>query len=279
VAYANVSEIMNSQFRQRLHSMIPTGQGNKDELFGQLGIDVERDIHAVVAATAAGDPAANGLVLIRGIFDEGRIEALVRDHQGSVETYKGKRLLEMHVMNTGAGSQCVAFLEPGLAALGSAEMVKTAIDTHASHADVTKNADLMRLISELNGRGNTAWAVGSLDAVANNPNVPQQVRAQLPGVKWLAISAHVDNGVSGQVRAEAKDEKAAADLRAVVNGAIAAGHLMGGKDPNIEAFLNSLQLSGSGDDVDVNFVVPPEILNSLNGMGVKPHPSNAPTTH
>ena len=41
---------------------------------------------------------------------------------------------------------------------------------------------------------------------------------------------------------------------------------MGGKDPKIDAFLNSLQLSGSGKDIDLAFAVPPEMLDMINGV-------------
>jgi hypothetical protein len=54
LAYANVREIMNSEFRQRLRQVLPTGEG-KDELFNETGIDIERDIDSVLAAALPGD--------------------------------------------------------------------------------------------------------------------------------------------------------------------------------------------------------------------------------
>jgi hypothetical protein len=280
LAYANVHEIMNSEFRQKLRSVLPTGEG-KDELFNQTGIDVEHDISSVVAASAApgmGDSSDHGLFLIRGIFDEGRIETLIRQHDGTVEDYKGKRLLLPGHMGAAAPSApgpCLTFAETGLAVFGSEAAVKRAIDTRESHQDVTSNAELMKMVAQLEGGGNTVWAVGGLDAVTSHPNLPAQVKEQLPRIQWVAVSAHVDGGVAGQVRAQAKDDQGATDLRAVVNGAIAAGHLMGGKDPKIDAFLNSLQLSGSGKDIDLAFSVPPEMLDTINGVTGK-HLPEAP---
>ncbi len=254
LAYANVREIMNSEFRQKLRLVLPTGEG-KNELLNQTGIDVEHDISSVVAAAAGkGDPSDHGLFLIRGLFDEGRIETFVRQHEGAVEDYKGKRLLLPGHPGASASSApgpCLTFAEPGLAMIGTEATVKRAIDTRASHQDVTTNADLMKLVAQLDGAGNTVWAVGGLDAVTSNPNVPAHVKEQLPGIEWVAVSAHVNGGVTGQFRAQAKDDKSATDLRAVVNGAIAAGHMMGGKDPKLDLFLNGLQLSGSGKDVDL----------------------------
>jgi hypothetical protein len=124
----------------------------------------------------------------------------------------------------------------------------------------------MKFVAQLDNGYNTAWAVGGLDALAANPNVPAQVKAQLPAVKVIAASAHIDAGINGQVRAEAKDEKAAADLRAVVNGAIAAGRLVGAKDARFDTLLNSLQVSGSGVDVELAFSISPEMVNMVAGL-------------
>src|SRR5581483_4745342 len=148
---------------------------------------------------------------------------------------------------------------------GAAATVKRALAAHAAHEDVTANPELVKLIGQLDGAGNTAWAVGGIEALTSNPAVPQQVKAQLPGVDWVAISARVSTGVNGELRAEAKDDKAATDLRSVVNGAIAAGHLMSGQNPKLDAFLNSLQVTGTGKDLAVSFTVPPEMLEMATG--------------
>jgi hypothetical protein len=266
VAYANVQDIMNSQFRQKLRERMPgIGQG-KDEFFNQTGIDVERDIRSVLATSSGvGDPANTGLLLIRGSFDEGRIEALIREHGGAVTDYKGRRLMIMPVRNGQAPEDgaCLTFPESGLAMLGGVATVHHAIDTRDGGANVTSNEQMMKLIADLDGVGNTAWAVGGIDALAKNPKVPEQVREQLPGVEWVSVSARVDGGVSGELRAEAKDDKAAADLRAVVNGAVAAGHLMSGRNPKFDAFLNTLQVQGVGRTVELGFNVPSDMVDMI----------------
>src|SRR4051812_45536774 len=48
VAFANVNEIMNSEFRQKLRQALPTGQ-EKDRLLAEIGLDIEHDIDRVVA--------------------------------------------------------------------------------------------------------------------------------------------------------------------------------------------------------------------------------------
>jgi hypothetical protein len=62
VAYANVRDIMNSEFRRRLSNLLPSGAG-KHQLLAETGIDLEEDIDSVVAGfgssgDSAGPPGA-----------------------------------------------------------------------------------------------------------------------------------------------------------------------------------------------------------------------------
>ncbi len=73
--------------------------------------------------------------------------------------YKGKRLLTMAAPAPESGGTegaaarhpagTVAFLEPGVLALGEATAVQRAIDAGASGDDIRKNAELIALIEEM----------------------------------------------------------------------------------------------------------------------------------
>src|SRR6476469_1214250 len=79
LAYANVHEIMNSDFRQKLKTVLPTGE-EKDRLLAELGLDIEHDIDSVVAGVS-GEPAMNGaMVLVRGKFNTVQMEAMAVQH-------------------------------------------------------------------------------------------------------------------------------------------------------------------------------------------------------
>ena len=80
------------------------------------------------------------------------------------------------------------------------------------------------------------------------------------------MSVHVNGGLRGALRADARDEKAAEQLRDVVRGAVAAGRLMAGQNKQMDAMLNSLQISGSGKTVGLTFALPAEFLDVLNGI-------------
>jgi hypothetical protein len=294
VAYASVAEVMKSDVRKRIQQALPTGE-DKQRLLDETGIDLEHDIDSVVAGFTNGEPAQNGVVvLIRGRFDAAKIEGLVTAHGATMETYKGKRLMVAGTMpnhdavaNRGDASHfemlhstgALGFVEPGVLALGDSAAIKRAIDAHESGENVTKNADLMKLINDLKN-GSNAWVAGRFDAVSGHVGMPQVAKDQLSTVQYFAIGAHVDGGVQGTVRAEARDDKAAEDLRAIVNGALAAGRLFSGTQQNkaLETAINSMQMSGSGKTVAITFAVSPEMLDMLNGLAGLKNLGAAPKT-
>jgi hypothetical protein len=270
VAYADVRAIMNSEFRKKLRQVLPTGD-EQAKLKAEIGVDIEKDIDTVVAAMAGNEPEHGGVVLIRGRFTEQTIESAAARHGAKSESYKGKKLLLMADHDGGAihvggkpSTACLAFLERGLIALGDVASVKRAIDTGAGGESVLKNADLMKLVAEIRSTGN-AWAVGRMDSFANHP-LPGPVKDQLSAVQFMAASVKINGGVSGLLRAEARDDQSAEQLRDIVRGALAAGKLMSGKDARVDAMLSSFQLAGSGKTVSLSFTVPPEVFDILNGV-------------
>jgi hypothetical protein len=275
VAYANVHDVMNSDFRKRLHQAIPTGE-EKDKLQQELGLDIEHDIDSVVAGytgsmTTGNGASKEGIVLVRGRFNAAKIEAEVTQHGGAAQQYGNKKMFVMsedHPNGQGAdasGQAAVAILEPTLLALGNLNAVKKAIDAGSTGQNVTKNADLMKYVGDLSG-SNTAWAVGKIEGVGTNTDIPQQARDQLANIQWCMVSAHIDGGVSGMARAIARDDQAGDNLRDVVRGGLAAARLMAGKDARIDAVINSVQVTGTGKDVGITFVVPNEVLDMINGL-------------
>ena len=265
VAYANVRDIMNSEFRQKLRQAIPTGEG-RNEFFAETGIDLERDVTSVVAAfagvpdTAKGGPEQNVVVLVRGVFNPPQIQASAVQRGATVSDYKGKQVITMKDGDSGGG---VAFLEPGLAAIGTTSSLHRAIDAH-SGANVTNSADVMRLIGDVDPSAN-AWAVGRMDDMQKVSGLPEEVKAQMPAVQWFSVTGHVNGGVSGTMRAEARDDQSAENLRAVINGGLALARMQMGKDNKLDAIINSLQMTGTGKTVGLSFSLPSEVIDMISG--------------
>jgi hypothetical protein len=272
VAFANVQEVMTSELRQKLRHAVPPTENGQQELQNQTGINIETDIDRVVASLYP-DPdntrGGSGMVLARGRFDETRIESLMREHGAQVADYNGKRLV---VSDPSKGGRfAAAFMEPGLVALGSANVVKMAIDLHQAGNNpqtgvqsVTGNEELMEQVRALDS-GN-AWAVGRFDVLTSRARLPENVASQIPAITWFSVSTHINGGVRGVLRAETRDEEAATALRDVVRGFLALGKLQSGSHPEIQAMMQSLELGGSGKTVALSFDVPAAVFDMIAGM-------------
>lgn len=270
VAYADVRNVMNSQFRQRFREMEPRSQ-DRDEFEERTGLDIEEDIDSIVAAfipeEGSGADEESALVLARGRFEVARLEALALEHGGTAEDYRGKRLLthlDGRTNGRNHGSMSVGFVEADLVALGGTESVKRAIDARAENRNVVSNNDLMRLVAELGN--NNAWAVGRFDAIAREASLPTEVKAQLPALQWFSAAGNINGGLSGVFKAEARDEAAAQNLRDVLRGFLALAKLQAGSRPGMEQMINSLQLSGQGTTVSLAFDIPSEFFDALEAI-------------
>ena len=286
VAYADVNAVMGSELRQHVKSAFPAAdaaQNGQREFESETGINIETDIDRVVFsldANAAGDGSSAVLVLANGRFDEVKIESLMREHGATVEQYKGKRIIVAtppapsgDTPAVGAGSPdgrgpnvrkvgdfAVSFLKPGLAAVGSVKLIRTAADLENGGESVTTNDTVMNLVRSMDS-GN-AWAVGRLDALREKAQLPNGMN-QLPAITWFSASGHVNSGIDGVVRAEARDDESANSLREVIRGFIALGRLQAGAKPELQAMLQSLELGGAGRTVALSFSVPANAIDSL----------------
>jgi hypothetical protein len=264
VAYCDVRQVMTSDLRQKLRKAMPDKEEGQAEFEQATGINLERDIDHVVAFLVPAQTAEHysGMVLASGRFDVVKLEALARQHGGEVEEYKGKRLISRGAGHEGEGPQmAVAFMAPGLVALGETASVKRAIDGTGG-ANITSNSELMGLVRDLDA--SNAWAVGRFDALMSHAKLPQGVAGQIPAIRWFSASGHINGGLSGQLRAEARDDQAAQNLRDVVNGFLGLAKMQAGDKPEMQALVTSLQVSGTGKTVSLSFTLPPEVIETLS---------------
>jgi hypothetical protein len=69
--------------------------------------------------------------------------------------------------------------------------------------------------------------------------------------------------VHGLVRAEARDEESAQNLRDVVRGFLALARIQGARSPDLKGTLNSMELGGTGKVVSLSFDVTPGLIDFL----------------
>ena len=264
VAYANVRQIMDSEFRERFRQFEPD-TSERDQFEAKTGVNIDSDINSVVAvftpgATQSTGPQNGMLILARGRFEQSRLEALALEHGGQVEDYNGKRLLS-HRNESGLSELAIGFLEADLIALGGYDAIKKSIDANGGRNIVSTNSELMRQIGELDA--SNAWAVGRFDAIANSGHLPSEIQAHLPAIQWFSAATHINGGVSGVFKAEARDEESAKNMRDVLNGFLALAKMQSSTHPELKTMVESLQLSGDGKNVAVSFTLPSELFEAL----------------
>ena len=257
VAFADVRDVMMSDLRKRLRDAGSDPDGQR-EFRDWTGIDIENDIDRVAACLVAGPDGPEGLVVASGRFNSGRLEALVLEQGGSVEDYRGIRLV---TRPTGDRDLSVAFIAPEVLALGSTPTVRRVIDLPAG-GDVTSNQRLMALMSFIPA-GSNAWVIARLDDPASLAWIPDGVRSQIPSLVAFALGGRVNGGVSGTITVEARDEQAGQNLRDVVQGFLALVGMQGGRQPGLRAVLDGFQLTSMGRHVTLNFDLPLEVLDRV----------------
>jgi hypothetical protein len=309
VAYANVQGVMSSEFRQRLTSLLDHEGEGRQEFETETGIDVERDIDAVIAAmspasTDGGDPHETGFVALRGRFDTGKIESLVSSKGGQLTEYKGARLLiaPAHeeedqveaVVPEGETSATptvdtkvrrhirpvIALVNANLVIVGAEPAVKAAIDRNQGEgsASITSDGEFVRVLESVD-QNSTVWAIGRPKVLTSGGELPGQVLQHIPEVKWFAASGHLNGGLRATVRAEGKDEEAGKNMREVVQGVLALARLQMESKPELKPLLSSVQVEGTGSGVAVHMTLPAEMLDAIVKQAHAKHDSHIKQLH
>ena len=284
LAYADVRAVMSSELRRKLHEAAPMSENGQREFQDQTGINIETDIDHVVAFVASGAGASlppgsgangfpgSGMVLARGVFDAVKIEALMREHGARIEDYKGHRLIVADIKRSvglpadtrpdaTSDGFALTFMETGLAAVGSASLVRSAIDNQANGQNVTTNEEIMNLVRSLDS-GNT-WAVGRFDALQKQARLPAEVVSRIPPITWFSVSSHINGGITGVIRAETRDEESANNLRDVVRGFVALAKMQMGSKPEYQTMMQAFELGGTGKTVALSFAIPAEVFDMI----------------
>ena len=275
VAYANLREVKKSEFRQSLKNLEPS-QDDKNEFEEKTGLNLEQDVDSVVAAVMPKDgmaqnPAGSFLILARARYQAARLEALAIEHGAQVSEYNGKRLIT-HKDDDGTGEEMAfGFVEADLVAFGSLSSVKASIDARASNRNIVSNNEMMKLVNEIDNAN--AWAVGKFDAIAAKAGLPAEIASAMPAISWFSAAGHVNGGISGSFKAEAKDEATAKNLRDVMAGFLAMAKMQAGSKPGMQQLADSLVISGEGNTVALAFSIPSEVLDVIEGLAKGRHPA------
>ena len=244
VAFADVRAVMSSDLRERMEERRP--EEAEPEFESRTGIRVARDIDQAVASFASNGSGA--LVILSGRFDRRRLESLAVEHGGTVSEYAGHTLVSTTL---GDSRLAMAFVEPGVLALGSEALVHGAIDLVDGGENVTSNERLMTLLSTVDP-GSNAWAVGELDRPSAGGWMPESLDARALRVNAFSVAGRVNGGIRLTVRAETPDDTASQNLRDILQGFLALARMQAEAEPEIAGILDSVRLHAAPGERFVN---------------------------
>jgi hypothetical protein len=215
----------------------------------------------------ADNPAGSFLILARARYQASILEKLALDHGAVVSDYNGKRLIthqDGDANDPTPDHMAFGFLEADLVGFGSVETVKAAIDARASNRNIVSNNEMMKLVNEIDNAN--AWAVGKFDAIASKAGIPPEIASAMPAISWFSAAGHINGGVSGTFKAEAKDEATAKNLRDLMGGFLAMAKMQAANKPGMQQLADSLVISGDGNTVALSFSIPSEMIDLLESM-------------
>ena len=264
IAYADVRAVMSSEFRDRVRQIAPDGAG-REQLARHLGLNIERDIDRVLVFWVPGpdEDDASGLALFSGRFDAARLETVARNSGAVVGEEDGVRIASLEIEDI--GSLAMAFLEPGLVAVGDPATVRVAASRGPGEAGIVSNPRMMQLLDRVDTRS-SAWAVGRIVDSGLFGLVPERVSEQLPPVTAFAVQGRVNGGLGVSLAIEGRDDGAAQNLRDVVRGFVALAQMQTIGIPELQAIIDSLETGGTGTAVTLSFHVPADALDVLLSM-------------
>ena len=237
VAFADVRAVMSSDLRARMGERQPPD--DEADFESRTGIRVASDIDEVVACLVP-DPSAGAslLVMLSGRFDRERLESLAVGNGGTVSERGGHTIIATTV---GESRLAMAFVEPGVLAVGSEALVLEATDLVDGGDNVTANERLMTLLSRVDP-GSNAWAVGDLDRADAGAWMPQGLDPRALRVSAFSVAGRVNGGIRLTSQVETPDEAASQNLRDILQGFLALARMQADAQPEIAGILDSVQL-------------------------------------
>jgi len=248
-AGANLSQFMASPLGRFVLSQAQASDPQLQQFIQATGFDPLHDLQEVLFASSGVQKENRGAVLVKGIFDPGRLAAFAQKSGAAIQTYHGVQVM--------AGKQKTdgwfAFLDNMTAVAGDPQSVQAVIDRRGSASKLDPR--LRARIDAASGMYDF-WAVSIVPPSDLAGNVPQ---GQLEGVMQgdvlkgvLETSGGIKFGPDIVIAGEAltRSDKDATALTDVVRFFIGLAQMSVQKDPKAAtsmAFLQKLQLTTQGN--------------------------------
>jgi len=234
----------------------------------QTGIDLQKDVHAVVAAVYGSfedkNPDALGVVSLT--YDEAKLLAALRKQGGiaAEESYGGLTLYALKGDDKGREMR-LAFLNKNCIQAGSAGPLKRAVDLAAKKGkSVLKSPEMMKYVNQVDKKNMFWLALAAIPGKAKQAPAGGMMPIDLSKAEaFTAVADFKDKVLSGELRLISPNEAGNKQIADMLNGLKAMAAMGAAKEPELGQLLNGLQLDSTADHVRLTFRLPEDLLNKL----------------
>jgi hypothetical protein len=263
LAGVNVEQAKGTLFGQYVLTQIQSADHDMQTVVALTGFDPTRDVRETLVASN-GTPNS-GLALARGNFDVAKLTAAANLKGAVTENYNGVTILEEPKLTHG-----IAFLDAGTAIGGDIASVKGAIDRQKNPQPLPPAVTV-----KINQLSNTedAWALCIAPPSTLAPAKKDAKSGQIPPVFQTVQSANggvkFGNNVVFTGQAQTDTAQNATSLADVIKLLINLAQMNAGQNQQAAALAQSVQVSASGNTLNVSLSLPEDQFQQLAKFGQK----------
>ncbi len=238
------------------------------EFVQKTGIDLQKDVYAIVAAMYGSFDSENPeLLAVANLkYDEARLLAVLKEKDSfSAEEKYGERIMYTLKGDDAGKEMRLVFLNKANILFGSPQSVKHAVDLAAKKGkSVLKTEALMKYVNKLDKRNMFWLAVGNIPDKLKQAPAGGMMPVDLSKAEAFTAVADFKNQVlSGELRLLSNNEAGNKQIVDMLNGLKALGAMGAEKEPELGQLLNGIQLSSTAEAITLSFSLPEELMNKL----------------
>ena len=263
-------DLFDKMIKEDWQKNAKAGKAFKDyaDFVQQTGIDLQKDVFAVVGAMYGGVDSENqemvGIVNLK--YDADKLLAVLKKNQAltAEEKYRDRNIYTLKNEDSAKDTR-LAFLNKTNIVIGSALQIRKTIDLALDKGkNVLQTASLMKYVDKLDKKSMFWMAIG---------NIPEKMKSAPSGgmmpmdlSKAEAFTAFMDyknRNFSGEFRLISFNEEGNKQIADMLNGLKSLGAMGSAKEPELGQLLNSIQLSSGADHIKLTFSLSEELMTKL----------------
>lgn len=289
IAGVDFEKVRESPFGKYVFSTLNVSQSDLEKFTQMVGFDPMKDLREVIVASPIADMKADGLILVRGLFDQSKLTGVAGLQGASIDSHQGFRILSppKSASRGGAAAMSIALLPGGLA-VGPDATLRAALDRAAKGQSIGK--DLAARVQRASA-DHDAWVLTQVSPSKFAPRMRSQRTPEVAGGAGVdkllngSLFQGIEN-VTGGLRfganvvvsgqATARSDQDASALGDVVKflSSMVTSNAPADAPPALLTMLGTLQTSSEGRTFRFSMSAPQaELERLMNGrMGARMKP-------